>query len=132
MKLTLTVFGETDYGRELKEARRLTLDGDYTLSKTVWESILKEDSNCQLAYIGLSKAALADKDYRAAADYAKAGLDRELYSKAFNYNRKAFLKNNFNILMPVILLTVAAIVAVCIIIKKKKIVIIDEKSHDNK
>jgi len=124
LKLTLTVFGETDYGRELKEARRLTLDGDYTLSKTVWESILKEDSNCQLAYIGLSKAALADKDYRAAADYAKAGLDRELYSKAFNYNRKAFLKNNFNILMPVILLTVAAIVAVCIIIKKKKIVIV--------
>ena len=83
LKLTVTVFTETDYGSELKKARRLTLGGDYAASKTIWENIIKEDANCQLAYIGLSKAALADKDYKAAAEYAKAGLDRKLYSKAF-------------------------------------------------
>ena len=124
LKLTVTVFAETDYGSELKKARRLTLDGDYAAAEPIWENIIKEDANCQLAYIGLSKAALADKDYKAAAEYAKAGLDRQLYSKAFNYNRKDFLKNNFNIVMPAVLAAAAAIAAVAVILKRRGTVLI--------
>lgn len=124
LKLTLTVFCETEYGAELKAAQSLTLKGNYAASEEKWEKIIKEDKNCQSAYIGLSKAALSDKNYKAAADYARQGLDKKLYSKAFNYNRKAFLKDNFNLVMILFLLAVALIAAFALFAKKKKFTLV--------
>lgn len=124
LKLTLTVFCETAYGAELKAAQKLTLNGDYTASRQKWEKIIKEDTNCQLAYIGLSKAAFAGKDYKTAADYAKQGLDKKLYSKAFNYNRKTFLKSNFNMIMTAFLAAVALLVVFALFAKRKKLTLI--------
>ncbi len=124
LKLTLTVFSETEYGARLKAARKLTLDGDYAASETLWKEINKEDQNCQLAYIGLAKARLSEKDYKAAADYAEKGLDKKLYSKAFDYNRKAFLKENFNTIMVIVLLSAALITAFAVFAKKKRLVFI--------
>ena len=127
LKLTLTVFCETAYGAELKAAQKLTLNGDYAASRQKWKKIIKEDTNCQLAYIGLSKAAFAGKDYKTAADYAKQGLDKKLYSKAFNYNRKTFLKSNFNMIMTAFLAAVALLVVFALFAKRKKLTLI--KSH---
>lgn len=124
LKLTLTVFSETEYGAKIKTARKLTIDGDYAASESIWRKINKEDQNCQLAYIGLAKVELSKKNYETAASYAKAGLDKELYSKAFDYNRKAFLKENFDVIMIILLLVVAAIIAFAVYAKKKKIVFI--------
>ncbi len=124
LKLTLTVFGETEYGAKIKTARKLTIDGDYAASKELWQEINREDRNCQLAYIGLAKAALSEKNYEEAAQYAKAGLDKELYSKAFDYNRKEFLKENFNLIMLIILSVIAAVIVLAILAKKKKLVFI--------
>lgn len=124
LKLTLTVFCETEYGAELKAAQKLTLDGDYAASAEKWEKIIRQDKNCQLAYIGLSKAALSRRAYKLAADYAKQGLDKTLYSKAFNYNRKAFLKDNFNLVMTVFLLVVALIAAFAVFARKKRLTLI--------
>lgn len=124
LKLTLTVFSETEYGAEIKAARKLTIDGDYAASESLWKEIYSKDQNCQLAYIGLAKVELSKKNYEAAADYAKAGLDKELYSKAFDYNRKAFLKENFDSIMVIILLAVAAVTAFAVYAKKKKLVFV--------
>lgn len=123
-KLTLTVFGETEYGAKIKTARKLTIDGDYASSKPLWQEIHKADQNCQLAYIGLAKAELSEKNYKVAARYAKAGLDKELYSKAFNYNRKAFLKENFDVIMIIVLLSVAVIIGFIVYSKKKNLVFV--------
>lgn len=123
-KLTLTVFGETEYGAKIKTARKLTIDGDYASSKPLWQEIHKADQNCQLAYIGLAKAELSEKNYEVAARYAKAGLDKELYSKAFNYNRKAFLKENFDVIMIIVLLSVAVIIGFIVYSKKKNLVFV--------
>lgn len=124
LKLTLTVFRETEYGVKIKTARKLTIDGDYAASKPLWQEINKADQNCQLAYIGLAKAELSEKNYEVAAGYAKAGLDKELYNKAFNYNRKAFLKENFDVIMIIVLLSVAAIIGFIVYSKKKKLVFV--------
>lgn len=45
----------------------MTLNGDYEESVPLWKEILKSDKNCQLANVGLAKAAIAEKDYSATA-----------------------------------------------------------------
>lgn len=87
-KNSVTVFGLTDYGRLVKTARLLTLDGDYEASRALWEQVLAQDRNSQLAYTGLAKAAYTAGDYAQAMQYAKDGCDRETYAQAYKVVRR--------------------------------------------
>ena len=91
----ITRFNITEYGKLLMTANSLTVKSKYEDAKPYWEKINAEDKNCQLAYRGLSKAALKEKDYKAAMSYAKTGLDRETYALAFTEVRDKFISDNF-------------------------------------
>ena len=71
VKNSITVFRINDYGKLLKKADNLYINGEYLQAKEYWESVNKEDPNCQLSYHGIAKACLIEKDYVKALYYAK-------------------------------------------------------------
>lgn len=116
---SITIFEPTEYGRLVKQAQKYTLDGDYDAAAVLWEEVISLDKNCRYAYIGLGKAALANKDYKTAAEYAKDGLDRDIYAQAYEQLRGDWLNRNFSwIFVAVVLLAVGIVVG--LIYKKKK------------
>lgn len=114
-RLSLTVFELTEYGKTVRKAQIMMLDDDYEGAEKYWKQIVKEDSNSQLAYRGLARAALVKGDSDKAMEYAKLGNDRETYSDAFKKARgKIFAK----ILIPFIVVILALVVWLVFIRKR--------------
>ena len=120
--LSITVFEPTEYGKLVKQAQKYTLDGDYDAADELWQEILAIDKNCRYAYIGLGKLALANKDYKAAVEYAKNGLDRDIYAQAYEQLRSEWLNKNFSWIFVAVVLLVVGVVVGLIYKKKKNIV----------
>lgn len=121
---SLTVFERTEYGKILMGANLLSNSGEFSTAKPLWESVNKQDKNCQLAYSGLANAYLEAGDYKNALLYAKKGYDRVTYADAFKYVRNDFLSRNFPIIAVMILAVIGIVTAFLIISKKKEIRII--------
>lgn len=83
-------------------AAHLYFEGDYDRSRSYWEEVIRQNGMLNIAYNGLGKIALHDRDYRTALDYFKQSNDAEGYSNAFWYIRYEWLKQNF-LLMVVVL-----------------------------
>lgn len=124
----LTVFKINDYGKAVKEADYLTLNGEYDKVKERWEKILAQDANSQLAYSGLANAYLEEEDYHTALEYAKLGYDKDTYAVAFEYVRKDFISENFTWIFLIIVVVVLGAIAFMFITNKHKIVLIKNKS----
>lgn len=124
----ITVFGETDFGKRVKELICLTLNGRYDEVGDGWKEILKVDNNFQPAYSGMARVSLNKGDYKEAMTYAKIGYDRETYAVAFENVRKDFLNNNFALIFGVAFIFIALIVALLIVSTRKKLVLIKNKN----
>ena len=120
----ITVFTPTKYGTLYMDANLMTKSGQYAESKEKWQQILNEDSNNQLAYVGLAKAYISENDYSKALEYAKNGYDRELYDEAFEKVRKSYLSEHFTLMFLGAIFLVAGIIALVIYVKKKQIKVI--------
>ncbi|MBR6003880.1 MAG: gluconolactonase, partial [Lachnospiraceae bacterium] len=101
----------TDYGKLVLNAIFLNDTGDSEGSNACWQEVLKRNSNCEMAYVGLGKTFLSEGDYKKAMEYFKLGNSRKYYSKAFYYYRKEVMEKNFGKIMAVIILLVLALVA---------------------
>lgn len=124
---TVTVFEPTDYGRLVKQAQKYTLDGDYDKARENWQSVLRSDKNCRYAYIGLAKAAFAEKDYKTALDYGRKGLDRDVYSRAYSQLRGEWLNANFAWVFTAVIAVAALAVGGLVYKKRKNIVLIKNR-----
>ena len=124
VKLTVTVFNETEFCTDLKTARLQTLNGDYAESKELWESIIKQDSNCQAAYNGLARAYLDEGDYETALEYAKIGFDRDTYELAFVKVRTQFIDDNFVWLIIVAVLLIVGLITYMVISTKRSVSVV--------
>lgn len=120
----LTVFNITDYGKSLKQADELTYGGFYKEAGELWDDIISQDANCQMAYSGMAKAALYKQDYVLAMKYAKIGLDRDVYAQAFKQNRTAFLKKHFALFFSIILVLTGVLAVFLVVSSKKQILFI--------
>lgn len=120
----ITRFNITEYGKILMTANSLTIKSKYEDAKPYWEKINAEDKNCQLAYRGLSKAALKEKDYKTAMNYAKTGLDRETYALAFTEVRNKFISDNFWWISILAVVLVATLVVFVVESRKRNLVLI--------
>ncbi len=121
---SLTVFSETEYGTLVRNAQLITLKGDFAAAKEPWEQVVSQDINNQLGYRGLAKAYYDLGEYDKAMEYAKLGVDRETYAKAFELTRTRVLESNFYLIAAVVVLFVAAIVVWSVLKRKKGIVLI--------
>ena len=126
---SLTVFRRNDYGNMVVELDRMTIDGDYIESREGWEEAIKLDKNLQIAYTGLARAYLAEKNYEKAMEVALEGYDRDTYALAFEYRRQELISENFGWLFGGILIVVAAVIALAIFRKKKRTDEIKTKSE---
>ena len=121
---SFTVFSINDYGTEVKKLISLTLRGDYLETKEGWQKVLKKDRNLQVAYNGLARAYLAEKNYDTAMEVALEGYDRETYALAYKYQRKIWLSDNFIWLFTIAIVLIGAVITLSVIINKKRIVLI--------
>ncbi len=118
-RMSVTVYGITEYGKTLQEGQSLYLKGDYDTAKPYFEKIIKADSGNQLAYRGLAVAAYGEKDYQKALEYAKKGLDYSTYNAAWQAIFKSFIAKNFGWMLLGIALIISAIIFVFYRLKKK-------------
>ncbi len=114
-KNTVTVFKLTEYGAAVRSAQLTTLSGGFAAALDSWTAVIAEDSNCQLAYRGLGKAYYDLGDNEKAMEYAKLGVDRDTYAKAFELKRTELLEKYFYL----IFIAIAVIVALAIVLKLK-------------
>ena len=91
-KNSITVFEETTYGAYIHEAIRLYNEGKYDEAERYWLSVIDQNCNYSLTYIGLGKIKYEQQDYRAAMAYFRQGEDRTSYGEAFKQVRNAFLR----------------------------------------
>lgn len=119
------VFGITEYGYLFKEANSITLTGDFAAAHTLWEDVLKQDSNNQLAYRGIAKALYDEGNDKKAMEYARMGYDRDTYDMAFKNVRNAWIEDNFPIIAFGLLSVIGLTVAFVVIKRKKSLVLFD-------
>ena len=113
----ITVLRLTDYGKTLKAAQSLTLEGDYDEAKPCWDKVYAQDKNNQLAYVGLAKYYLSKGENEKAMEYAMGGDDKVSYSQAYGNVLNSFLRTN---LWWIVTLLIAIISAVYLIIRNLK------------
>jgi tetratricopeptide (TPR) repeat protein len=90
----LTRFDMTSYGAMINKALDEYQAGRYEASAEVWEEVLKMNGNYDLAYIGIGRAALRQREYQKAMKYYKLKHYREGYGKAFQLYRKQYMEEN--------------------------------------
>lgn len=91
---SLTVFAPTECGNMVYDATELYAEGKYDDAASMWEKVLKQNGNYDLAYVGLGKSYLRQNRYKEAMEYFKLKHARKNYSKAFTYYRKEWIEEN--------------------------------------
>ena len=117
---TLTRFDLTGYGELINDALDEYKAGRYENSAVLWEKVLKMNGNYDLAYIGIGRAALRQKEFQKAMKYYKLKHYREGYGKAFQLYRKQWMEENLWWILLIIGLAIVLPVAVRITIKTIK------------
>jgi len=110
----LTRFDLTGYGALINKALDEYKAGRYESSAEVWEDVLKMNGNYDLAYIGIGRAALRQKEFQKAMKYYKLKHFREGYGKAFQLYRKVWMEEN----LWKILLILGIVIFVPLIVRK--------------
>lgn len=90
----ITIFKSTEYGELIKQAQQLTINGDYSEAYPLWSNIYGQDKNYQLAYNGISRYHLEQKNFEEAMKFSKAGNDQVTYAQAFRQYRNQIIREN--------------------------------------
>ena len=117
LKGNITIFEPTQYGKLVEEAILLYDKGDYENAVTVWEKVLKKNSNSSLAYSGIGKSLSQKGEYSDSLNYLRYSGDRYNYSKAFGKNR-LYLVRTYGVYGICFLIAVVIIVSVILRINK--------------
>lgn len=123
-KKCFTVFKINDYGKLVIKADTLTRNGDYDTALPLWQQVLSQDRNSQLAYSGIAKSYYASGDYDKAMEYAEIGYDYTTYSLAYDFVRRAAIEKNVYLFAGIILVVVVALALFVSYKRKHNIVII--------
>ena len=121
----VTVFHMTGYAREMQTARRLYEESRYEESRACWERVLRQNSNCTLAYVQLGRIYYRLEDYGKAMEYFKKGNFRGDmyvggYGTALELYRAEFLRRHMGQIFTVVLLLAAAGTAAWLIVRYRR------------
>lgn len=117
---SLTVFNLTEYGNLLMTAQNMFIKGDYLESKAIWEKVLALDSGNQLAYRALASAYYNEENYEKAMEYAKIGLDYNIYDLSKQKLTSEHLAKYFVWYILAAAVIVGAVIFVLAYLKKKQ------------
>jgi len=108
---TVIVYQLTDFGLAVNEAISLHNQGRFEEASAVWEEVLLLNTNYEIAYNGIGKFYLREKNYAKAMEYFNAGHDLYYYSKAYKGYRNEVLKANFGYIVGGVVLIVGGLIA---------------------
>lgn len=120
----LTSFVPTEFGSNIRKANELFEEGLFDESLKPWNEVMRIDGNFDMAYIGLGKVSLMNRDYVKALEYFKAAESKDNYSIAFKRYRSIYLRENLTKIFIVIGAIIVLVVAFSFVKKKRKIVIV--------
>jgi len=104
----ITKMNLTEYGGLMIGAVKAQSIGDYDDATEKWKRVLELNLNNELAYSGVGKALKKEKNYEEAMDHAKLSGDREIYTQAFELNRRIVIEK----VMPWIFVTIGILVLI--------------------
>lgn len=107
---TITVFSPTGYGSLVQKAIRLTHERKYEESVSVYEELLLENSNFDLANIGIGTAKMRQGEYKEAMHYFRLANDVDNYSEAYGEYRREKL-SKFILLVPIVVVVICIAIA---------------------
>jgi len=94
-KCSITILEPTDFGAAVREATIFYNSGEFEKAIKPWNTVLKESSNYETAYVGIGKSHYFSGDYDKAAEYFEYGGDKKWHSKAFKEIRSEWLHKYF-------------------------------------
>ena len=100
---SITVLVPTEFGQLVYDAIEQFDEGQYNESGESWENVLKQNGNYDLAYIGIGRALLRQKQYKEAMRYFELKYDADNYSKAYKQYRKVWVEDHIVIIVIVVL-----------------------------
>ncbi len=106
---SITVFSPTGYGELVQKAITLTSKRKYEESVEVYEKLLLENTNFDLANIGIGTAKMRQGEYEEAMYYYKLANDVDNYSEAYSEYRREKL-SDYILIIPI------AVVVICLAI----------------
>jgi len=109
-KNAITEFELTTFGKAVRHAQALYMEGRYEENIEPWLEVVKRDSNYLFAYIGLGKAYYQLEDYKMAMKYFKQGYSKTDYSDALKEYSLIVMRSNFAFIILGLVLIIAAIV----------------------
>ncbi len=113
-KNQINVYTLTEYGEMFNSVSKARQELQYEAEEKLWNAIVKENANCELAMRGLGNAAYRKQDMATAMYYFKEAEDRDSYSKAFVFVRREWIEKN-----AVWMVVIVAAAAVLIYLIKK-------------
>lgn len=102
-KGNIAVFEPTAFGFNVNQAVRHHFRGEDTEAEAYWNRVLQLNSNYDLAYSGIGKAKLMQKQNKEALAYFKLGMDRKNYSVAYKRYRREVMQEHFGTGMSLLL-----------------------------
>lgn len=117
---TLIVYRPTEFGETVNRAVKLHNDGEFMKAAQEWETVLKLNTNYEIAYNGIGKFNLREGNYKEAMKNFKLGHDQYYYSKAFKAHRNIVVKENFTWVISVVAIVVAGSFSLKYYLKRKK------------
>ncbi|WP_274362114.1 YIP1 family protein [Paenibacillus thermotolerans] len=91
----LQVFERTSFGETFLKANELYFQGEYEKSKPYWEEVTRQNGMMDIAFSGLGKNALHERNYAKAVNYFLEARDAKGYSDAFWYVRYVWIQRHF-------------------------------------
>lgn len=101
---SLTVFTPTEFGGLVYQAIEEFQSGQYTESGNTWRKVMELNGNYDLAYVGIGRALLQEKQYKEAMEYFELKYDEENYSRAFKQYRKEWVEDNIALVIAAVFL----------------------------
>lgn len=105
----ITVFSPEELTMVIDNAQILYSSAQFEESKDLWNKVLKESNNYELALVGLGKVYEAEKDYVSAMEYYRRGGSKTNYSSAFEKHRTILVKKYFTPVFVGLVVLIAAV-----------------------
>ena len=119
-KNNVTVFAPTAYANLVHQAVSLYNAGEYEASRSVWNDVLKHNSNATQAYAGVGRALLKENQHEEALQYFKLGDSREEYSQTYRIVRLNRLRDGAVGAVCIVAALVIVVKLISFIKKKRK------------
>ena len=89
---SVTILSRTKYGDLIDEVIGYQETMQYEKADALWQTIISENNNFDMAYLGLGKIALEKGEYQKAMDYFETIGDKAYYEKAYKLHREGLLQ----------------------------------------